>query len=199
MKTKFNENWLLKESPCSDGLAFARQCNFDFAKIYDICERGDWLIWLLRRTKNISKSQSVEIAITCAEHVILIYEKKYPNNKAPRNAINAAKKWLKDAYAAYAAAYAADAAAAYAAAAADAAAYAADAAAAYAAAADAAAYAADAAAAYAADAAAAYAAAAADAAAYAAAAYAAATDARLTERKWQANQIRKIVPNPFTP
>ena len=160
MKTKFNEKWLLDESPCSDGLVFARSCNFDFAKIYDTCERGDWLIWLLRRTKNLSKPQSVKIAITCAEHVISIYEKKYPNNKAPRNAINAAKKWLKEpseenrkaAYAAADAAYAA----AYAAADAT------------------------------------------DAAAYADAYAAADAAARLSERKWQANQIRKIVPNPFT-
>ena len=138
--------------------------------------------------KLLSKEQNQQLAIGFAEIVLKIYEKKYPENKAPREAIQAAKDYLagiinidelrrKRAAAAYAAdaadAYAAAAAAAYAAAYAAAAA---DAAAAYAAA-DAAddAYADAAYAADAADAdAAAYAAYAADAASYAAYAYAAA-------------------------
>jgi hypothetical protein len=128
--------------------------------------------------KSFKKAEMHEkdLAIGCAEIVLAIYEKKYPDNKAPREAIQAAKDYLAGTIgidelnikrrAAYAAAYAD----AYAAAADAAAAYAAYADA-YAAAAYAAAYAADAAyaAAYAADAAYAAAAYAADAAAYAAA------------------------------
>ena len=97
-----------------------------------------------------TKQDSIEFAIYAAELVIDIYEKKYPNDKRPREAIEAAKKYVEAlksgdtdaadaAYAAAdAAAYAADAAAD----AADAAADAADAAARAAYAADAAAYAA---------------------------------------------------------
>ena len=74
---------------------------------------------------------SVAFAIYAAEQVIKVYEDKYPNDSRPRDAIKAAKAYLKDptkdnaraAYAADAAAYAARAA--YAADAAEAAAYAA--------------------------------------------------------------------------
>jgi hypothetical protein len=205
MKITFTKQQLLDCSPCGNGLAFAKSCKFDFAKIYDTCERGDWLIWLLRKSKTIDQKQYVLLACACAEHTLQIFEKKNPNNKQPRKAIESARKWTEnpteenkaicyaaadaDAAAAYADAAAADATT-YAAYAADAAAYAATTYAAYAAAyADAAAYAA----------AAAYA----DAAAYAAAdaAYAAADAdadvARTTEHKWQANKIREIIPNPF--
>ena len=136
--------------------------------------------------KDIGSDQwlSVWIAVKFAEDALHIFEDKYSEDKRPFEAIEAAKAWLRNPAAAYAAAYAAyaaDAADADAAAAAYAAAYADAAYAAYAAAdaAYAAAYAAYAAAyaAAAADAAtdadaayaAAYAAAAADAAAYAAA------------------------------
>ena len=116
-------------------------------------------------------------AADCAEHVLPIYETRYPNNARPREAIEAARAYGRGeitraqllearsdaAYAAYAAdAYAADADAA--------AAYAADAA--YAAAAAYAAYAADA-----------------DAAAYAA--------ARHQERRWQAQRLAELLGLPW--
>ena len=182
---KLTRQNILDLNPCREGLVFARSHDFDAVKIYQTCPRGDWLIWLLRRTNTITKPQAVLLAVTCAEHVLEIFEKKYPGEKRPRLAIDSVKNWLAnptdenrktcrtnsadaaDAAAAYVAAYvAAYDAAAYAA---DAAADAADAAAAYGAAYvaayDAAAYAAAAAAAYVAAYVAAY-----DAAAYAAAA-----------------------------
>ncbi len=211
---KMTKQKFLDLSPCNDAILFAASCDFDAVKAWQTCERGDWLIWLL---SNVGlwrdKAQKVEVAIACAEHVLEIFEKKYPDDKLPRLAIETAKKWIENptpeneevcrrtayadyaAAAAYAAYAAADAAyAAYAAAyAADAAADAADAdaCAAYAYAAAAADAAADA---YAADAAA-------DAYAYAADAYAAyaAADAaaRQSERKWQADKIRELIPCPF--
>jgi hypothetical protein len=193
---KFTKQQLLDLDPCADGLAFARLHKFDFVKIYNECERGDWLIWWLRRSGNMDKTQAVKVAIACAEHVLELFEKKYPDDKRPRQAIEAAIEWVKNpteenrkkcrtaaAYAYAAAAYA-YAAAAYAASAADAYAAAADA---YAAAASSAADASSAAAdAY-------------TAAAYAASAAAASAsaDARKNERKWQANKIREIIPCPF--
>jgi hypothetical protein len=72
----------------------------------------------------MTKEQRVQYAIFAAEQVIHIYEKKYPEDKRPRQAIEAAKAYLENpcaktkaaaaaaAYAAYAAAYAAYAAAA---------------------------------------------------------------------------------------
>lgn len=180
MKTKFTKAQLLALNPCPDGLVFAEQHRFDFAAIYDHCERGDWLIWLLRKSGNMDKPQAVVVAITCAEHV-----QKHNDDDRPRKAIEAAKKWLAnpceetmwaasdaanaaanaaatDAYAEFSAAYAAaDAAAAAAAAATD----------------DAAATTFD--------------------AAYAAARAPVCDAARAAERKWQADRIREMIPNPF--
>jgi hypothetical protein len=173
---KFTKQQLLDLSPCRDGLEFAESYGFDFAKIYETCHRGDWLIWLLRKSKAIDEPQAVLIACERAERVLAIYEKKNPKDLRPRQAIEAAREWAKNPTqenstkcSAYAAAYAATYTYAYA--------YA-DADAAYAAA-----YAATYAAAYA------YADAAADAAAYAA--------AKNAEMKWQADKIRELVPNPF--
>jgi ABC-type multidrug transport system fused ATPase/permease subunit len=166
---KLTTKWLEEKNGCPSGLDwFQNQTETNPIKIIksfiETKEHIEWANWLICRL--FKKKEKIKYAIYAAEQVIKIYENKYPKDKRPRNAINAAKKYLKyptkKNKAAAAAAAAADVAAA---AAAYAAAYAA---AAYAAAAYAAADAA--AAAYAA----AYAAAAADAAAAAAAAYAAA-------------------------
>ncbi len=83
-------------------------------------DRFNWANWVIVRL--LTKDQNIAYAIFAAELVLDIYEKQYPDDKRPRNAIEASRKYLqtKTAYAA-AAAYAADAAAD----AADAAAYAA--------------------------------------------------------------------------
>ena len=139
---KFLEN----NKACGGGVDwFKNQSETDLRKIcLELMEqhKSSWANWVLVRKMN--RKQKIQYAIYTAEQVIDIYEKKYRDDKRPREAINAAKKVLKsdtkknraNAAAAYAAAYAA-AAVAYADAAAYAAAYAA-AAAAYAAYADAA-------------------------------------------------------------
>ena len=127
---------------------------------------------LIERVGTLSRRQLQLFAADCAEHVLHFFEKKYPEDSRPRQAINAARSGNAATAAADAAAYAATAAA-------DAAAYAATAAAAAYAAADAyAAYAA-----YAASAAA-------HASAYAAADAAAYDDAAAdAERLWQGQRL----------
>jgi hypothetical protein len=173
--------------PCSDGFKYAKA----HTNWWEKCERGDWLVWYLRKTDQLPKPLAVAIAIACAEHVLVLFSKKYPNDNRPATAIGAAKKWLAEPTEENqeAAAEAANAAAANAAA--EAAAYAESAYTAYTAySAASAAWTAARSAAYAA--AAAYANA--EAAAYAesaAAAAAAAADAA-SERKWQADKIREL-------
>ena len=92
-------------------------------------------VWFIRVNCQLTDTELREFAIGCALCVLPIYESKYPENKAPREAIEAAKAYLNKEIGLddlrvkrqAAAAYAAAAAAAYDAAA-DAAAYAADAA-----------------------------------------------------------------------
>ena len=77
-----------------------------------------WSEMRVVRAYEWTKLDSVAMAIYAAELVIGEHEKKYPDDKRPRQAIEAAKAWLNDpteenrqaASAAYAAAYAASAA-----------------------------------------------------------------------------------------
>jgi hypothetical protein len=93
---KLNKKQLLDLKPCADGLQFAENCKFDSIAIWDTCPRGDWLIWLLRRTGQMDKPMAVDIAIACAEHVLCFFETKNPQDARPRKAIQAAINWVKD-------------------------------------------------------------------------------------------------------
>lgn len=55
-----------------------------------------WSEMRIIKWKKWTKKDSVSLAIYAAELVIDIFEKEYPNDKRPRNAIEAAKKVLKN-------------------------------------------------------------------------------------------------------
>ena len=157
---------------CPEGKTWAVESCKTMAEVWDTCQLGDWMIWLLRREGSWTKADKVRVAVACASHVLTLYEEKYPKDDRPRKAIEAAQAWCEapveeNAQKARASAYAAYAAS-------DAAAYAA--------------YAADADAAYAYAAYAAYA---------ASAAYDASDADRVKERKWQADEMRRLIKNPF--
>jgi len=127
---KLTEQWLREKSACSEGVEwFLKQKETDAVKVLKklIKEKQlPWANWTIVRVMNYK--QRVQYAVFAAEQVIGIFEKKYPDDKRPRQAIEAAKKCIDNSSeenknaAAYAAAYAD---AAYADAAAFAAAYAA--------------------------------------------------------------------------
>ena len=130
-KMKITKQFLIENGACYSGKdAFAKVYG-ETAELSDIAKLaeetgGEYLgfaLWLIVRC--MTHAQKVRFAVFAAEKVIHIYEEKYPNDKRPMEAIDAAKKWIeKTVSSAYP--YAAAAAdAAYAAAAAAAAAYAA--------------------------------------------------------------------------
>ncbi len=168
--------WLDKHGACSPGVEWCEKNGIDsLGAAWVKCPRGDWMLWMLRQSRRLSRVRSVRLACVFARRALPVFERKCPGDKRPRLAIESAEKYaaeptkenkLAAASAAYAASAAADAAsAAYAA-------YAADAASA----ASAVAYTADAA----------------SAAAYAAA-YAA-DAASAAEQQWQADHLRSQWP-----
>lgn len=52
--------------------------------------------WFLTKKCELTSNDLCEFAIVCAETVLPIYEAKYPDNKAPRQAIEAAKAYLRN-------------------------------------------------------------------------------------------------------
>ena len=128
---KITKEWLKEKGACDSGFEwFIKQKETDGVEVVKklITENKLlWANWLIVRIMDYK--QYVSYAVFAAEQVIDIYEKRYPKDKRPRQAIEAAKKCIEDpseenkkaaaaaaAAAAYAAADAAADAAAYAAA-----------------------------------------------------------------------------------
>jgi len=111
---------LKRLNACTNGYEYWVKTNkpdlVEFMQQAIIDNHPDWANWLF--CKMTPKKVYLTYAIFAAEQVIDIYEKRYPDNKTPRAAIEAAKAVLendneetrKTAYAAAYAAYAATAA-----------------------------------------------------------------------------------------
>jgi hypothetical protein len=52
---KMTKKQLIAFDPCPEGLELAKACQFNPVTIWNSCPRGDWLIWLLRKTDQINK------------------------------------------------------------------------------------------------------------------------------------------------
>ena len=140
---KITKRFLVDNDACDDGVDAFTSVYGDNAELSDIIKLagetgGDYLdfaMWLMPRC--LTHVGKVRYAVFAAEKVLDIFERQHPDNKRPREAIEAAKRWIDNPcaetakaarYAAAAVYYAAAAACACAAdAAAYAAAYAADA------------------------------------------------------------------------
>ena len=123
----------LPADACTEAVEWART-QPDYATAWAVCERGDWLLWLIGRLSGPPDSESrrrlVGAAADCEALALPIFEARYPGDTRPRVAIETARRYARGeataeecgtaaAYAAYAYAayaYAADAAAAAAAA-----------------------------------------------------------------------------------
>jgi len=91
-------DWLKEVSACSEGKDwFAAQKETDGVKVLKKLlkeDHWDWANWTIYRM--FTKEQKIQYAIFAAEQVISIFEKKYPDDKRPREAIKAARAYLKD-------------------------------------------------------------------------------------------------------
>ena len=109
---------LRKHHACHDAIIWLEeQDEIDPRILIDRAMRADhwdWINWLLVRL--MSRQDRIEYAAFAAEEVLCIFEEKYPQDKRPRNAIRAARNFIRNptkeaAAAAYAAANFADASA----------------------------------------------------------------------------------------
>ena len=93
---KFLEN----KNACQEGIDWAIKNNLiglDGASVVKKLikqDKLDWANWLIVRV--MKRKQQIQYAIYAAEQVLDIFEKEYPDDKRPREAIGAAKKVLKN-------------------------------------------------------------------------------------------------------
>jgi len=95
---KIDREWLIKKSACADGIDwFEAQKRTDGIEILQALiqeNKLDWANWLIVRIMNYF--QYVKYAVYAAEQVIDIFEAQYPDDQRPRQAIEAAKKCIKN-------------------------------------------------------------------------------------------------------
>ena len=86
-----SKEWLKEKSACSDGVKwFNAQKETNAIKVIKKLikeNQSSWANWTIVRVMNYKKY--VSYAVFAAEQVIDIFEKKYPNDKRPRAAIEA--------------------------------------------------------------------------------------------------------------
>jgi len=98
MQKTITKAWLEKRDACSEGIEwFLNQNEREPIKIIQKLMKEDlfdWANWLIVRL--MEYKQYVSYAVYAAEQVLDIYEKKYPDDIRPRNAIKAAKACVKN-------------------------------------------------------------------------------------------------------
>ena len=93
---KLTNAWLEKWEACSDGVAWFRKSGLTESS--EVLEgllkdkKLGWAKWLIVRL--LDRKDKIRYAVFAAEQVIEIFEKKYPEDKRPRQAIEAAKAVL---------------------------------------------------------------------------------------------------------
>jgi len=95
---KLTKEWFKQHDACKDGYEWTLTRKDESAE-YTLnelirLEKYDWANWTICRIFN--RKQKMQYAIFTAEQVIDIFEKKYPDDKRPREAIEAARKVLKN-------------------------------------------------------------------------------------------------------
>ena len=98
MLKMITDSWLKKHNACVDGHRWFRdQDETDSIVVLKklIKEaKYDWAIWLFAHLA--TKDQNVRFAIYCAEQSLRNFEDRYPNDKRPRKAVAAARRYRKN-------------------------------------------------------------------------------------------------------
>lgn len=80
---------------CTEAVEWAKGHKWPDA--WQKCERGDWMLWLCGAMQGKEgwspRQQIVLVACDCAELVLPIFEKKYPDNKRVRECLETTRKW----------------------------------------------------------------------------------------------------------
>jgi hypothetical protein len=96
VKVEITRKWLKEQRACADGIEwFNAQKETDSLKVLDALikdKKLDYANWLIVRL--MTYRQYVSYAVYAAEQVIDLYEKQCPDDKRPRQAIEAAKKCI---------------------------------------------------------------------------------------------------------
>jgi len=97
---KITMKWLEKKGACSGAREEFETRKMKSIGVKELCtllvneNKLDWCNWLVSRS--LTRMDCIWYVVYGAEQVIDIFEKKYPDDKRPREAIEAAKKYLKN-------------------------------------------------------------------------------------------------------
>ena len=95
---KITEEWIKKHNPCSEALEwygdYIGKPPIEILNRLIKAKKYQWANWFIVRV--MTYKQYVSYAVYAEEQVIDIFEKKYPDDKRPRLAIEAAKKCIKN-------------------------------------------------------------------------------------------------------
>ena len=95
---KLTKRWLENNNACSEAVEwFLAQEKKDYKSLLELCikeDRFDWANWVI--SQKLPKINKVRYAVYAAEQVIGIYEKQYPDDKRPREAIRADNRYIKN-------------------------------------------------------------------------------------------------------
>jgi hypothetical protein len=90
------EKQLKEWGACKEGFDWAVGSCKTMAEVWDTCQRGNWLKWILTKEGSWTQQDEVRIAVAYAEHALPIFEKAYPEDDRPRKAIEAARAWAEN-------------------------------------------------------------------------------------------------------
>jgi len=87
------KKYLKKIAACDEAIEWVGDRTLQQA--WDECNRPDWMLWLYKQN-NPDKKTCVKIATYAAKLCVKIYNREYPADKRPEEAIAAAEKWLEN-------------------------------------------------------------------------------------------------------